>query len=227
MGLRVAMVLAAAMMCASAWAASAAEAVADPLASLSADAAAMLVVDGRPQLQVAETDHGVASTRTLSVGDIYRDGWKVIAIDPGTVTLTRAGETRSIDLKGRTQATHTTAAPAAVGSIAMSNAVVGGSPADPATRASLDAAIARGDVNQVSALHGSPADIAAANFNWLEAFRIDGPSRQENPLPGQTSEGFGVRQINLRNLGTGRTLVLYDGVRLADPAPTPPAATAP
>ena len=33
---------------------------------------------------------------------------------------------------------------------------------------------------------------------------------------GQNSTGFGVRTINLRNLGSGRTLILFDGVRLAD-----------
>jgi len=33
---------------------------------------------------------------------------------------------------------------------------------------------------------------------------------------GQNSQGYGVRTINLRNLGAGRTLILFDGVRLAD-----------
>ncbi len=33
---------------------------------------------------------------------------------------------------------------------------------------------------------------------------------------GQNAEGYGVRTINLRQLGTGRTLILFDGVRLAD-----------
>ncbi len=33
---------------------------------------------------------------------------------------------------------------------------------------------------------------------------------------GQNAEGYGVRTINLRNLGSGRTLILYEGVRLAD-----------
>ena len=33
---------------------------------------------------------------------------------------------------------------------------------------------------------------------------------------GQNSLGVGVRTINLRNLGAGRTLILFDGVRLAD-----------
>ncbi len=33
---------------------------------------------------------------------------------------------------------------------------------------------------------------------------------------GQNSTGYGVRTINLRNLGSGRTLILFDGVRLAD-----------
>ena len=33
---------------------------------------------------------------------------------------------------------------------------------------------------------------------------------------GQNSFGIGVRTINLRNLGAGRTLILFDGVRLAD-----------
>ncbi len=33
---------------------------------------------------------------------------------------------------------------------------------------------------------------------------------------GQNAQGYGVRTINLRNLGSGRTLILFDGVRLAD-----------
>ena len=33
---------------------------------------------------------------------------------------------------------------------------------------------------------------------------------------GQNAEGYGVRTMNLRNLGSGRTLILFDGVRLAD-----------
>ncbi len=33
---------------------------------------------------------------------------------------------------------------------------------------------------------------------------------------GQNAEGYGVRTLNLRNLGVGRTLILFDGVRLAD-----------
>jgi len=33
---------------------------------------------------------------------------------------------------------------------------------------------------------------------------------------GQNSQGIGVATINLRNLGAGRTLILFDGVRLAD-----------
>jgi hypothetical protein len=33
---------------------------------------------------------------------------------------------------------------------------------------------------------------------------------------GQNSQGYGITTINLRNLGAGRTLVLFDGVRLAD-----------
>ncbi len=33
---------------------------------------------------------------------------------------------------------------------------------------------------------------------------------------GQNSQGYGITTLNLRNLGAGRTLVLFDGVRLAD-----------
>lgn len=38
-----------------------------------------------------------------------------------------------------------------------------------------------------------------------------------NESGGAVSAGYGVRTINLRNLGAGRTLVLFDGVRTGDP----------
>ena len=69
MGLRVAMVLAAAMMCASAWAASAAEAVADPLASLSADAAVRLAETIRRTCAESPVEwNGMAAPVTISIG---------------------------------------------------------------------------------------------------------------------------------------------------------------
>ncbi len=84
------------------------------------------------------------------------------------------------------------------------------SPAEVANRTRLDMAIARKDMAQVIALSGSADDINKA-------------SPTPDPSP---AEGYGVRTINLRNLGNGRTLVLFDGVRLADP-PAPPPQPAP
>jgi len=37
-----------------------------------------------------------------------------------------------------------------------------------------------------------------------------------NDANGQGADGYGVRSMNLRNLGSGRTLILFDGIRLAD-----------
>ena len=75
------------------------------------------------------------------------------------------------------------------------------SPAEIDNRARLDAAIARNDVAQVIALNGSTTDYNAAM-----------PKPANDP-----SNPYGIRTINLRSSGGGRTLILFDGVRLPDP----------
>ena len=136
----------------------------DPLANLAADVSAVLDGGERPQILLNETDHDVNSTRTIGVGDEYRDGWKITAITSASVTLNKGRDTRTIALAGRRQ-TQAAAAPApGAANVAASNSLVGGSgPGRGGPRSlELQTAIGAGNVKQVLQMGGSAADAAAA-----------------------------------------------------------------
>ena len=58
---------------------------------------------------------------------------------------------------------------------------------------------------------GNPSmDQLIRNLSEVSGVQETGDAR------GQNVDGYGVRTINLRNLGAGRTMILFDGVRLAD-----------
>lgn len=134
------------------------------LSTLATDVSAVLVSGPEAKLLINETDHDVVSTRTVAIGEEYRDGWKVSAVSQASVTLTKGAESRSIALSGRNQIA-AAAAPsgAAPVNVSASNSLVGGSPRTTAPRSpALQAAITAGDVKQILSLGGKAQDVAAA-----------------------------------------------------------------
>lgn len=94
--------------------------------------------------------------------------------------------------------------------------VLAADPVDPAkptdNRALIDAAVAKGDMAAVEALHGTPEDLG-------RAYNISLSLKEPHDANGAAISvtGFGVRTVNLRNLPGDRKLVLYDG-RVTDAA---------
>ncbi len=135
------------------------------LSALSTDVSAVLGSGHEARLLINETDHDVVSTRTVGIGEEYRDGWKVSAVSQVSVTLTKGADNRTILLSGRSQvATAPTPAGAAPATVSASNSLVSGSGRGaPGTRSPvLQAAITAGNVKQVLTMGGSAEDVAAA-----------------------------------------------------------------
>ncbi len=83
----------------------------------------------------------------------------------------------------------------------------------------LEAAVERGDMAAVEALKGTPEDLGRAYNNSLA---LKEPRKPDGTV--SAVSGFGVRTINLRNLGPDRKLSLYDGpIPPAQPAAPVPA----
>lgn len=78
-----------------------AHAQSDPLARLSADAAAVLNLGVSPVLLLTEAEHDVIATRTIRIGEEYVAGWRLSALTASTATLTNGGQSRTVALLGR------------------------------------------------------------------------------------------------------------------------------
>jgi len=125
----------------------------DPLVNLSRETSGVFLSAEGPRLLLSEEEYGVISTRTLSIGDEYRDGWILKAMDGNLLTLTKGGVTRTIRPMGARAAPPVAPAPAGV-------------------RANIEAAIANGDVARVTALGGTSAEIGLAKFAALDKQRL-------------------------------------------------------
>lgn len=101
---------------------------ADPLAALETGVSAVLNTDGAPRLVLVEKVAGGDSARVLRVGDEYRDGWKLVSATPTAATLRKGAQTREVLFKSAAAAEAAQGAGGETGSIALTNAMVGGSP---------------------------------------------------------------------------------------------------
>ena len=70
----------------------------DPLAGLGGKVTAVLAISTAPRLLINENDHGVIDTRDLAVGDEYRDGWRLAAVNTTSVTMRKGEEQRQVAL---------------------------------------------------------------------------------------------------------------------------------
>jgi len=148
----------------------------DPLVNLSRETSGVFLSAEGPRLLLSEEEYGVISTRTLSIGDEYRDGWILKAMDGNLLTLTKGGVTRTIRPMGARAAPPVApapalappAAPTAIAKIGSSNAGIGAA----GVRANIEAAIANGDVARVTALGGTSAEIGLAKFAALDKQRL-------------------------------------------------------
>lgn len=68
----------------------------DPLSGIGNRISAVLDLAGSPHLLIVETDHGVADTRDLVIGDEYKAGWELSAVAPTSFTMRKGSETRQI-----------------------------------------------------------------------------------------------------------------------------------
>ncbi len=135
----------------------------DPLASL----ARSVTLATADSLTLVEDDHGVSSTRTLKVGEVYKDGWTLTALSGNTATLTKGRQVRAVTLgaSGGPAQEQAVAAAGAAPKVNLSNAVAGErikQPAQAADRARIQAAITAGDPRTVFSLGGSATDVAQA-----------------------------------------------------------------
>lgn len=76
----------------------------NPAAALAEDVTAILDPGGSPRLILVEEARGVSTSRTLAIGEEYRDGWKLVAATPDSATLERGGERVTTPILGRTAA---------------------------------------------------------------------------------------------------------------------------
>ena len=85
---------------------------ADPLAALPSKVSGVIDLPNGSALVLVDSEHGFSNSRTLSVGEVYADGWVLTGVDPAAVTLERAGESRQVRLTGRMGFRTTAPAPA-------------------------------------------------------------------------------------------------------------------
>jgi hypothetical protein len=123
---------------------------ADPLASL----AATVTLATADSLTLTEQAHGVSSTRTLKLGDEYKQGWRLEKLSATDASFRKGPQVRTIAF-GALAAANEASADKVVGAAAnLTNAVAGDRPR-PADRSRIAAAIAARDPAQVVALGGS------------------------------------------------------------------------
>ncbi len=68
----------------------------DPLAGLGGKVGAILDVTTKPHLLIVDDDHGVSDTRDLSIGDEYKEGWRLVAVAGTSFTMRKGKDTRQI-----------------------------------------------------------------------------------------------------------------------------------
>lgn len=126
------------------------------------DVSAILGEGAERRLLIVEDDHGISSTRTLAIGEEYRDGWRLEAIAPGQATLRKGERLEQVPILGR-RASETAQSAGVVlsGAFAAGNSVEG-SRRIGMNRAGIEAAAARGDLAEVGRLGGTAADAVAA-----------------------------------------------------------------
>ena len=180
---------------------------ADALFRLAEEVAAVTGAGPEAKLMLSETRFGVASQRTIGIGDEYLDGWRVAEIAPGAVTLTKGTARRTVALTGG-KAAPTAAAPLATvpEEVAATNAVEGakGSPA------AIQAAVAAGDIRKTFDLGGSAKDVASAfavKSQPLRDFLAQGPDARYTNTNGR----LGVHMSLPAEPGGGmrRTATIY------------------
>lgn len=132
----------------------------DGLARFEAEVSALLDLATAPKLLVVETDHGVFNTRTLSVGDLYRDGWRLAAVTGRNVTFVKGEERRTVDLPERLRVAEAPAAPAVsvTAPARLANSAADAKEAARMRFGSVRGAISAGDVQAVLAMGGSLHD---------------------------------------------------------------------
>lgn len=140
----------------------AALAQANPFASLPGSVT-LVLSDG---LMLVEDDHGVSNSRTIKIGDEYRDGWKLEAVAAAEATFKKGNQIRKVGFESK-GGTETARAPeaAAAGPASLTNADPNkrlARPQQAAERARIDAAVKAGDARQAYALGGSATDVARA-----------------------------------------------------------------
>ena len=87
----------------------------DPLAGLGGKVSAVLDIATSPRLLITETEYGVSDTSDLVVGQEYRDGWRLAAINPASITMKKGEASRQIALNLNIGAVRTTAATGVAG----------------------------------------------------------------------------------------------------------------
>jgi len=76
----------------------------DPLNGLGGKVSAVLDITTAPRLLITETAFGVSDTTDLTIGQEYRDGWRLTAVNPASITMKKGEEQRQIALNFNTGA---------------------------------------------------------------------------------------------------------------------------
>ncbi len=141
------------------------------LDDLASDVVVVLDLSGNPRVELVETDHGVANMRILAIGDDYADGWKILAVTPGSVTLQRGQAIQVVLLTGRSSPTAATPATAPVAvAIGAGNGGIDGTGLS--RSATVAAAITAGDTRRVLQLGGTPRQAYMA-FQGRQGLAVD------------------------------------------------------
>lgn len=165
----------------------------DPLATISHDASGVFFSADGPRLLLSEDEYGVQSTRTLGVGDEYRDGWIVRSLDANAITLAKDTQTRRIVMLGaRAPVAAPAPIPAAPATVTAAFGVSNSGLNAAGKQAAIEDAINKGDPARVKALGGTSGEVAQATFQQM------GRTAQELVKPGTRvgADGNARRVIN-------------------------------
>ncbi len=138
-----------------------AQTASDPLAGVASEISAVLDAATRPRLVLNQSEHGVNVRRELSVGEVYRDGWRLAGVAGGKVTFRKGVAERTIVLPDKVAEPPVAALAHLTGPVSLTNSLVGGTPGTHGLT-SVSAAVTAGDADAARALGGGPEDILAA-----------------------------------------------------------------
>lgn len=101
---------------------------ADPLNGLGAKVSAVLDISTAPRLLITEAEFGVSDTSELTIGQEYRDGWRLMSVNPTSITMKKGEQQRQIALNFNTGAAQSQASASAAnlaGAAAAAEAATG------------------------------------------------------------------------------------------------------